>query len=75
MRKRPLSNLTAGILRRFRSRGRILGGGRMEHNFRKRVLLARVSALAIMLGAGGAHPETIAFTGAEVTWTVPVTGL
>ena len=47
----------------------------MEHNLRKRVLLAGVSALAIMLGAGGAHPETIAFTGAEVTWTVPVTGL
>ncbi len=47
----------------------------MEHNFRKRVLLAGVSALAIMLGAGGAHPETIAFTGAEVTWTVPVTGI
>jgi hypothetical protein len=39
------------------------------------VLLAGVSALAIMLGAGGARPDTIAFTGAEVTWTVPVTGL
>jgi hypothetical protein len=47
----------------------------MGHHFRKNMLLAGVSALAIMLGAAAARPETFDFTGVEVTWTVPVTGL
>ncbi|HEY1454345.1 MAG TPA: hypothetical protein VGF57_12865, partial [Roseiarcus sp.] len=47
----------------------------MEPKIRKRTLLAGVSALAILLGAGQARPEIFDFTGAEVTWTVPVTGL
>ena len=40
----------------------------------KRYLLAGTSALALLVGAAGAHATTFNFTGAVVDFTVPTTG-